>query len=338
MLAPLFHHLSLMRLTLGLTALLCAACADRAPSLPADLTRSDSSGVVLLESSAPERPLDWTFTEVSRYRDADSVPIAVANATPRTAMLDRGGRLYLLDTAAREVLRFQTNGVLDRRFGGSGDSVGQMRRPVAIGSQGDSIFVFDAEKRALVRWGADFTPLADRPLSAVFDGASAVAYRINGAFVERSVAGATGTVRGLWSDTTPGASPIAEDSHLVWNVQGRRIAVAAGASYEITIHDALKVIAKVRRRLPVGGEAVAAVQDVVLHSDGTLWVQRSAPGASVSVVDVITPNGAYAGTLSGRELPLALYKNGDLLLSAVDSATGSRYLVRTKVVRGDAPQ
>lgn len=314
-------------------AIAISACGRQERSERSDLVRSDSLGVVLLESSTPDRPLDWTFTEVSRYRDADSVPITVALATPRTVMLDRGGRLYLLDTAARSVLRFQTNGVLDRRLGEAGLGDGQMQRPLSLGSQGDSILVFDAAKGALVRWGADFTPLADRPLSGVFDGASAVAYRINGAFVERSVATAAGAVRGLWSDTTPGASPIAQDQHLVWNVQGRRIAVAAGSAYEITIYDALKMIAKVRRRLTPGADASTAVQDVVLHADGTLWVQRSALGAPVPVIDVITPDGAYAGTLTGRELPLALYKNGDLLMSVVGTTSGGRQLVRLKVVR-----
>ena len=77
------------------------------------------------------------------------------------------------------------------------------------------------------------------------------------------------------------------------------------------------------RRLPL-------VEDVQLFADGSIWVQRSRRLASAARLDVFGSDGAYAGSISGMQLPLGRYPNGDLLLLREDSANGELLLVRVR--------
>lgn len=75
------------------------------------------------------------------------------------------------------------------------------------------------------------------------------------------------------------------------------------------------------------------VHGVALLSDGTIWVKRSAGELAPSVLDVFTSDGAYAGTVSGMRLPLALLPNGELLVARDDADNGGQLIVRLRVVR-----
>ena len=73
--------------------------------------------------------------------------------------------------------------------------------------------------------------------------------------------------------------------------------------------------------------------DVALLSDGTMWVLRTPTAAAASVVDVFGPDGVYAGTMTGRGLPLARMPNGELLFAREDAESGGTVIQRVQVAR-----
>lgn len=157
---------------------------------------------------------------------------------------------------------------------------------------------------------------------------------------------------------------------LTWAASGPRIVANVGPAYEIWMHEGARVIAGVRRavtpRAPTsddvrllypngmrmrGGsvectaspEEVAeelgvadvfpAVHGLALLSDGTIWVERVPSRGDLRVVDVFAPDGAYAGTMRDRSMPVAVMPGGDLLVPREDEDSGGTVLTRVKVTR-----
>jgi len=155
-----------------------------------------------------------------------------------------------------------------------------------------------------------------------------------------------------------------------WSTYRGQLLANVGPAYDLRLYEGPRLIASVRRpltpragelddvrrahpdgyRLQAGpvdctfpleqlveGPGVAPffplVHGVVLLSDGTIWVKRSAGELTPSVLDVFTSDGAYAGTVTGMRLPLALLPNGELLVPRDDAGSGGVQIVRTRVVR-----
>ncbi len=153
-----------------------------------------------------------------------------------------------------------------------------------------------------------------------------------------------------------------------WETAGARMLANLGPAYDLRLYEGPRLIASVRRDLPArkptvddlariypeglklqAGPRVACtipltdlqeqigvaefmpyVQDVVLLSDGTMWVQRSLRNED-PVLDVFGSDGAYVGSVSGFGLPLGLLPNGELLVSREDPDSGGFVVVRLTV-------
>jgi hypothetical protein len=157
---------------------------------------------------------------------------------------------------------------------------------------------------------------------------------------------------------------------VTWSASGPRVLVNAGAGYDLRLYEGARAIASVRRTVPSraptvddvrdeypeghrvefdGGRppcivpadeimqklGVAAVfpagHDLVLLSDGTMWVQRNPESALTPVIDVFASTGAYVGTMRERRLPLGRLPNGELLIPRLDEDTGGWLLARVRV-------
>ena len=155
-----------------------------------------------------------------------------------------------------------------------------------------------------------------------------------------------------------------------WSTYKGQLLVNVGPAYDLRLFEGPRLIASVRRQLTpragelddirrahpegyrlqagpvdctfpleqlVEGPGIAPlfplVFGVALLSDGTIWVKRSAGTLTPPILDVFTSDGAYAGTLRGMQLPLALLPNGELLVPRDDVGNGGIQIVRMRVVR-----
>ena len=158
-------------------------------------------------------------------------------------------------------------------------------------------------------------------------------------------------------------------SRITWSTSKGVMLANVGPTYDLRLYEGPRLIAIVRRPLPprratrddltrlhpegyefrlgplvctftlqqlLDGPGLAAefpqVHGLAILSDGTIWVKRSA-GALPPVLDVFTADGAYAGTVRGIRLPLALLPNGELLVPRLDQETGGQHVVRMRVTR-----
>lgn len=358
-----------------------------------DVVRADSAGVRIITSGAADRDLAWTFDEVDVLRDSVGEPWIFEGLGPRRVVADRAGRTYVL-TSEPSIIRFGRDGIYDRSLGRKGSAPGEMQFPMSLVVQGDSLAVFDPIRRALVRFGADFEPIADVPLRGGLADVHVVAFRSGGLWVQRRIHADSASTLSLHSDTVstapmlsvtlPQTAPVRGCNNMLaialppffspeitWVTSTGRLLANVGPRYELQLYEGPRLLASVRREIPVRAPteadlrrlhpegmkvsfgsiqgcafeipellrspglaaAMPHVHGLALLSDGTMWVQRALRGESPSVLDVFGSDGAYAGTIRGMHLPLALLPNGELLVPRDDEDSGGQHIVRMRVVR-----
>ncbi len=366
-----------------------AACARGATANP-DVTIADSAGVKIITSGTRDTTLPWRFEEVDVFRDSLGQPYLFNNVLRFHVLTDRAGRTYVL-TRDPSIIRFGRDGKQERVVGRRGGGPGEFELPMAIGSQGDTIWVHDLIKRSLVRFLPDLSSTTDRRLEGALTRAQLMYFRTGGLWY-RTVEFKDGvqhtSVRADTLDTAPLASvaslpmrpvdygciqiqgmPPIFDPQIVMSASVARVLVHAQPGYELWLYEGSRAVGSVRRphtpRAPttddvralypegmrfgagagparcvapveeiVKQQGVAPVMplvfDVALLSDGTMWALRS-PREASPVVDVFGPDGVYAGTMTGRGLPLARLPNGELLFANEDEETGGQTIVRVRV-------
>jgi hypothetical protein len=375
-------------LALGALCLL-SACGAEAPS-DSTITRTDSAGVKIIVNSRADTTLSWTLTEIGVLRDSLGEPWLFKALSPARVLTDRAGRTYVLE-GEEGVRRFARDGSYERSFGRKGGGPGEMEFPTALMQQGDSLVVSDVGRGVLVRWGPELDPINDIAMRNAFEGVQQLAFRVGGVWVEKATFDSVGQTVALYGDTLPGAPlmqvkdgmpkqlsacggqvglrlPSFFSPEIHWETAGARMLANLGPSYDLRLYEGPRLIASVRRDLPVRkptvddiarlypeglklqagpriactiptselkeqigvAEVMPYVHGVALLSDGSMWVRRSVRNED-PVLDVFGSDGAYVGQVKGFDLPLGLLPNGELLLSREDPDSGGFVVVRMTV-------
>lgn len=372
-------------------ALIVGACA-RGADANSDVIRADSAGVLIMTSGARDTTLPWKFEEIDVLRDTLGEPYLFNNVLRFMVLVDRAGRTYVL-TRDPSIVRFGRDGKQDLVVGRRGGGPGEFELPVAIGSQGDTIWVQDLMKQSLVRFTPELEPTTDRRLEGALSRAQMLYFRTGGLWY-RSVQYKDGVAHTSVRADTMGGSPLASvaslplrpvdygciqiqgmppifDPQIAMSASVARLLVHAQPNYELWLYEGPRAVGSIRRPLtpraptvedvrvqyPEGmrfgtgagaARCVAPVEqiveqqgvaplmpfifDVALLSDGTMWALRT-PHEAPPAVDVFGPDGIYAGTMTGRALPLARLPNGELLFAKRDEDTGGTHIVRVRILR-----
>lgn len=269
------------RLLQGL-ALFCAgtmmgACASEAPAR-ADVLRADSAGVKRITSLRADTALAWRFDTVGVLTDSLGAPWVFTALSPPMVLTDRAGRTYVLEREPA-IRRFGRTGQYERSIGRKGAAPGEMDLPLALMQQGDSLVVFDVNRRALVRWGSDLEPINDMPFRGALERMEAIRFRVGGAWVMRDTFDSLGnTTSSLYADTldrepllrvsrtsprtlplcgSPGGAtmrvqlPRFFSPEIQWTTAGARMLANAGPGYELQLYEGPRLLASVRRQLPL---------------------------------------------------------------------------------------
>ena len=191
-----------MRAPILLAALVLAACARS--EAPADAVRADSAGVQIVTSGARDSVLPWRFEELGVLRDSLGEPYLFDRVFASSVLTDRAGRTYVL-TRDPSIVRFGREGQQEMTFGRRGSGPGELQFPTGIGSMGDTVWVADAAKRALVRYGPDFEPVDDRRLDDALAGADLILFRTGGVWFRRVRYDSLGITSEVIGDTLSGA-------------------------------------------------------------------------------------------------------------------------------------
>lgn len=159
----------------------------------------------------------------------------------------------------------------------------------------------------------------------------------------------------LWSSAGDRAVVHAQPGYALWVYRDGRLEMSvrrAVPSRAPTVDDA-KVLYPEGWKVSFGGAApdcvvpvetvmekqgIAAelpqVQDVLALPDGRIVVRRSLAQAPDQLLDVFDADGAYAGTLRGMRMPLAMLPTGELLVPEADEETGGTVVAIYRVERG----
>jgi formylglycine-generating enzyme required for sulfatase activity/DNA-binding beta-propeller fold protein YncE len=138
--------------------------ADGTRDLGASATVRDSTGVVIVESAGPDRPLSLTAVRVRDLVPPDSGLTAV----PWGVVADPvAGLIHMADWTGARVVTFDAAGDYVRTLGRAGSGPGEFRRPAALALEADgTLVVWDAGRSVLSRWspagealGEDRAPL-----------------------------------------------------------------------------------------------------------------------------------------------------------------------------------
>ena len=265
-------NLILLANTATTALILLAACAAPAP-VDSTVTRTDSAGVKIITSSAPDTVLAWTLTEIDVLRDSLGEPWLFTTVSPALVLTDRAGRTYVLD-AEPAIRRFGRDGRYERSFGRKGGAPGEMEFPIALLQQGDSIAVHDVGRGVLVRWGPELDPINDVAKRAAFEQVDRLAFRMGGVWVQRSAFDSLGNVVTLHGDTLPGPPlmrivegkpkqlqacggqvrlmlPPFFSPAIHWETAGARMLANLGPAYDLRLYEGPRLVASVRRDLPM---------------------------------------------------------------------------------------
>lgn len=249
-----------------------AGCGD-AESANTNVVRVDSAGVKIITSTRADTTLSWRFDTVGVLTDSVGEPWLFTGVTPNYVLTDRAGRTYVLEREPA-IRRFGRDGVYERSVGRKGGAPGEMEFPFQLFQQGDSIGVVDLNRNAFVRWGDDLAPINDLPRAGAFERASRVAFRVGGAWVERSSFDSTGSKTMLFADTmstTPvfevfegrtkmmqacgGRAGFAMQSffspRILWAHSSARVLATLGPAYDLRLYEGSRLLAIIRRDLPM---------------------------------------------------------------------------------------
>ena len=130
--------------------LVLCACGDSAPS---EVSTTDSAGVTIVLSNAPDRPLPWTLTEEFRIGGADSGAGSFTAASPFLVNVHGNNTIAVLDRDRSVIEVFDSTGALRSTFGAKGGGPGEFNFAVELIDLGDDqVAVLDVTKLAAVRW------------------------------------------------------------------------------------------------------------------------------------------------------------------------------------------
>jgi hypothetical protein len=223
--------------------------------------RSDSAGVQIIrvDEDAP-RILPWEFVERRRVGGDDGGMTGFSRLSRWTVASAADHSLFILDPLNHRVVVLDSSGGVVRAMGGRGGGPGELARPTAIAFGPDSaVWVYDAGKGAMVRFGLDGVPLDERriesrvwdPLRPALDGVYVGERSVVGAEMTRSVmrfshAGES-TVVGISLPRpamveVPGCQvsiPIGRlfERDLIWDAEGDRVAIFSGPEYVVDVYD-----------------------------------------------------------------------------------------------------
>lgn len=151
---------------LSIHTMLAVLCACGQPE-PSDVATTDSAGVAIVMSSAPDRPLAWNFTEEFRIGGADSGAGSFTSVSPYVVQTDGNNRIVVLNRELNTIEVYDSAGALTASFGGKGGGPGEISFAVELLDLGaNEVGVFDFTKMALVRWSPTGEVLPERKVSA----------------------------------------------------------------------------------------------------------------------------------------------------------------------------
>ena len=271
-------------------ALVCMAACGGASAAASDVVRTDSAGVRLITSGARDTVLPWTFREIDLFRDSLGEPWLFTNVVPAIVLADRGGRTYVV-TREPSIVRFDRSGRFDRTIGRKGGGPGEFEFPVSIGSQGDTIFVRDGIKQALVRFLPNLSPATDRRLEGALARANQLFFRTGGLWFRQMDVTDSTRVVSVFADTLGGA-PLRRVSdrlgvavdfgcikgggmapvfapQLLLHANVARLLVNAQPAYELWLYEGPRAIASIRR--PLAPRAPTAADVRGLYPNGMIF-------------------------------------------------------------------
>jgi hypothetical protein len=267
----------------ALVAVATTAC-DRAPANEPGVTRADSVGVRLITNAGADTTLPWTFEEVGVLRDTtgeDGDSYIFTRLWRRGVITDRAGRTYVL-TRDPSILRFGRDGRLERAIGRQGGGPGEMQLPAVMGVQGDTIFVLDLMKRALVRWSPTFDPIGDQRLEGALERANDIAFRTGGLWYQEFAFTDSSMRITFHADTVAPPMHVAEqraggpvdlkcvrlsrsaplfNPTVSWSASGPRVLVNAGPGYDLWLHEGARPIARIRREVALRAPTLDDVRE-----------------------------------------------------------------------------
>lgn len=271
------------------TALLFAAvgCVG-APAEGPDVVRTDSAGVRIVTSGSTDKDLPWRFDSVGVLTDSLGDPWLFTGLARQQVLADRLGRLYIVLTRERALVRFNADGRFDRTIGRQGGGPGEFQFPTWITAKSDTLVVRDIGKGALVLFSSSLNPVSERKLDGALAQVRMIEFRAGGLWFTESFSDDSVQGIALRADTLGGAplqrvmvkhgGPVEFScvgfTHsrrlfspgLPWAASGPRIIANAQPSYALWLYEGPRVVASVRRPLAPRAPTVADVRD--LYPDG----------------------------------------------------------------------
>ena len=134
-----------------LTILAVLSACTGGESSQTQVTRTDSAGLEIVESSGEDLLLDWTFEPVLTLGGADSGPESFYRLREETLALGNTGQIFVLDPGNLRIHVFDPEGTHLTTFGGEGQGPGEFQYPgsLVLSETGDLV-VFDVRRRSIL--------------------------------------------------------------------------------------------------------------------------------------------------------------------------------------------
>jgi hypothetical protein len=224
-------------------------------------------------NTAPDRLLNWTFTEVFSLGDGN---LDSHSFFRRSAGADGEGRVYVLDRGNHRVVVFDSAGIYLRTLGREGNGPGEFDLPIAFTVEPDGrVSVYDVSKHGLVNFAPDGSLMAGEPLRLPYMGGRiarssmtlAIALQESGTstgtVMERVVAVQGGDTLEVVRLIKPGPTPVFLRScgvqlqdlspffqpSLRWDLRDGTVVASAGHEYRVDVISRGSVVASYRRNV-----------------------------------------------------------------------------------------
>ena len=269
-----------------------SACAEQ--SEEPVVTRTDSSGITIIDNHGADRTLNWTLEQVFVLGGADDGPESFYIVRPGFVDADAQGNIYVLDRAATRVAVFNSSGQFIRSMGRDGEGPGELEAPqtLAVDASGNA-YVFDYGKFALVGFGPDGNVLPQidfqyvpAPFSyrhfAPFGEGFTVLHRTRSDGTTGRVLGLAGSEIELATLELPPSQMALYEScgirinfpqvfspEIEWDLHGEQVAFADDATYSIRLWSEGRVTGIIRRDIPAE-EATRALAEAEIGEGMTV--------------------------------------------------------------------
>jgi hypothetical protein len=144
----------------------------------------DSAGIRIVTQRGADVALALRVDTIGVLADSLGAPAELDALGPRSVAVVPGGAVAVLQRSEPYVWIFGPDGTLHRQFGRQGGAPGELQFPRSISASGDTVEVVDRRRGAIVRWTANGTAVADRPLVGALAGVWATAVQPNGLLIE----------------------------------------------------------------------------------------------------------------------------------------------------------